>query len=389
MKLNYDRTERKFDEYIKKCREQIRNTFFSDEELENSISLKSQMVSSGEIKPSTTVSDAIKKHRNQMIDIKLNHTMRVVNDVGRMSEKLGTPVDFNKVLKVSALLHDYARFKQAIWNDSFNDKNCKEFNGMYHAEFGYHLLYVNNKFEKFNVPQKYKFAISQVVKYHQVPTVTGALALTFSNVNELDVKKYLTGNEELTNEEKVIVAALVQMVKDVDMLDILYQHLTGEFPVTRSSITYDVNNDTLDEISKHFGISKEEIKTFNGLKSDDLSDKKSIFVPVANVNPIKLQVPQDIQNRFFDNENLDLRELQNRQDWTFITGMWWRLNHFLNNINFVSNLEVVEENKLLEQIYATYPDKYKPLVYDAFAFAKEILLEQAIKKNNGEIYKTK
>lgn len=389
MKLNYERTERKFDDYIKKCREKIRNTFFSDEELQNSIALKSQMVSSGEIKPDTSVSDAIKKHRNQMIDIKINHTMRVVSDVSRMAEKLGTPVDFNKVLKVSALLHDYARIKQAIWNDSFNDKNCKEFNGMYHAEFGYHLLYVNNQFKKFNIPKKYKFAISQVVKCHQDPAVTGDLALTFSNVNQLDVKKYLTGNEELTDEEKVIVAALVQMVKDVDMLDILYQHLTGEFPVTRNSITYDINNDTLDEISKHFDISKEEIKTFNGLKSDDLSDKKSISIPVENVNPIKLTVPQDIQDRFFANENLDLRELQNRQDWTFITGMWWRLNHFLNNINFVSNLEVVEENKLLEQIYATYPDKYKPLVYDAFAYAKEYLLEKAIKKNSGQIYKTK
>lgn len=389
MKLNYERTERKFDEYIKKCREEIRNTFFSDEELKNNISLKSQMVSSGEISPDTLVSDAIKKHRNQMIDIKLNHTMRVVHDVSRMSEKLGTPIDFNKVLKVSALLHDHARFKQAIWSDSFNDKNCKEFNGMYHAEFGYHLLYVNNGFKKFNIPKKYKFAISQVVKYHQVPAVTGDLALTFSNVNELDVKRYLTGNENLTNEEKIIVAALVQMVKDVDMLDILYQHLTGEFPVTRSSITYDINSDTLEDISKHFDISKEEIKEFNGLKSDDLSDKKSISIPVANINPIKLQVPQDIQNRFFDNESLDLRELQNRQDWTFITGMWWRLNHFLNNINFVSNLEVVEENKLLEQIYATYPDKYKPLVYDAFAYAKENLLEKAIKNNSGQIYKTK
>lgn len=389
MKLNYERTERKFDEYIKKCREKIRNTFFSDEELKNNISLKSQMVSSGEISPDTLVSDAIKKHRNQMIDIKLNHTMRVVHDVSRMSEKLGTPIDFNKVLKVAALLHDYARFKQAIWSDSFNDKNCKEFNGMYHAEFGYHLLYVNDSFKKFNVPKKYKFAISQVVKYHQVPAVTGDLALTFSNVNELDVKRYLTGNENLTNEEKIIVAALVQMVKDVDMLDILYQHLTGEFPVTRSSITYDINSDTLEDISKHFDISKEEIKEFNGLKSDDLSDKKSISIPVANVNPIKLQVPQDIQDRFFGNENIDLRELQNRQDWTFITGMWWRLNHFLNNINFVSNLEVVEENKLLEQIYATYPDKYKPLVYDAFAYAKENLLEKAIKKNSGQIYKTK
>ena len=389
MNFTYEENEQKLKEYIEKCRERIKNTFFDDEELKTLEPIKSEMVAKGEIYPNTELTEAIKKHRNQMIDIKLNHTMRVVSDVSKMAEKIGTNIDFNKVLKVSALLHDIARFDQATWTDSFNDRNCKQFDGMYHAEYGYHLLYVNDKFKKFSVPNQYKFAISQVVKYHQVPVLTGDLSLTFSNANELNVKEYLTGNENLNNEEKVIIAALVQMVKDVDMLDILYQHLTCEFPVTRNSIIYDINGDTIEEISKHFDISKEEIKTFNGLNSDDLSDRKSISIPVANVNPIKLKVPKDIQDRFFANEDMDLKELQSRQDWTFITGMWWRLNHFLNNINFVSNLEVVQENNLLEQIYNTYPDKYKPLVYDAFVFAKEELLEKAIKNNAGQIYKTR
>lgn len=389
MNFTYEENEQKLKEYIEKCRERIKNTFFADEELKTLEPIKSEMVAKGEISSNTELTEAIKKHRNQMIDIKLNHTIRVVSDVSKMAEKIGTNIDFNKVLKVSALLHDIARFDQATWTDSFNDRNCKQFNGMYHAEYGYHLLYVNGKFKNFSIPNQYKFAISQVVKYHQVPVLTGDLSLTFSNINELNIDKYLTGNETLNNEEKVIIAALVQMVKDVDMLDILYQHLTGEFPVTRNSITYDINGDTIEEISKHFDISKEEIKTFNGLNHDDLSDRKSISIPVANVNPIKLQVPKDIQDRFFANEDIDLKELQSRQDWTFITGMWWRLNHFLKTINFVSNLEVVEENNLLEQIYNTYPDKYKPLVYDAFAFAKEELLEKAIKNNAGQIYKTR
>src|SRR5574344_2024168 len=113
---------------------------------------------------------------------------------------------------------------------------------------------------------------------------------------------------------------------------------------------------------------------------------KTIKIPSLNVLPSKLTVPIDIQKRFFNNEDMDLKELQNRRDWTFITGMWWRLDHFLNSINFTSNLEIVEENKLLESIFATYPDKYKPLVEPAFIYAKEELLNKRIIENHGQIY---
>ena len=113
----------------------------------------------------------------------------------------------------------------------------------------------------------------------------------------------------------------------------------------------------------------------------------SIRIPMKNVDPIKLTVPKDIQDAYFSKQDIDLKTIMNRRDCTFITGMWWRLNHFLRNINFVSNLMVVEDNKLLDKIYETYPDKYKPLVHDAFEFAKEELLQKAIKENEGEIYK--
>ncbi len=65
-----------------------------------------------------------------------------------------------------------------------------------------------------------------------------------------------------------------------------------------------------------------------------------------------------------------------RRDYTFIMGMWWRLSHFLNSIYFVSNLEVLELNNLLEGIYNNFPDKYKPLVIDAFVYAKQIVKDR-------------
>ena len=387
MELNYNDVENAFKKYIEECKNQIKNLFFSDEEIEKSYYIKSDLLNKGKIGENTLVSDAIKKHRNELIDIKLNHTMRVVKDVTRISEKMELNVDFEKVLKVSALLHDIGRFPQAINSNDFNDKKCNIFNGMSHAEYGYQMLYINKDFDKLLIPEKYRFVISQPVRYHQIPVLTGELALLFEKKEDLDINKYLTGNKELNMNEKIIVAALVQMVKDVDMLDILYQHLTGEFPVIKKSIVYDVCGDSLEEISKHFGISKNEIKEYNGLNNDDISNLTEINIPIQNINPVKLTVPKDIQDRFFNNENIDLKELQARRDWTFITGMWWRLNHFLNNINFVSNLEVVKENELLEKIYETYPDKYKPLVYDAFCFTKEELIDKSISNNKGQIYK--
>lgn len=389
MDLDYNQTLNAFNKYIEECKNNIKELFFSDEELEKSYYVKSNLLQSGKIDKNTSVSDAVKKHRNELIDIKLNHTMRVVKDVTRMSEKMQLNVDFEKVLKVSALLHDIGRFPQAINSNDFIDKKCNLFNDMNHAEYGYQMLYINKDFEKFLVPEKYRFVISNPVRYHQIPVLSGDLALLFEKKEDLDINKYLTGREDLNLNEKIIVASLVQMVKDVDMLDILYQHLTGEFPVIRQFISYDVCGDSLAEISKHFGISPNEIKEYNGLESDDISKLTEISIPVENIEPVKLSVPKDIQDRFFNNENIDLKELQSRRDWTFITGMWWRLNHFLNNINFVSNLEVVKENELLEKIYNTYPDKYKPLVFEAFEFAKEELINKAINNNKGQIYKTK
>lgn len=386
MDFSYEDNLEHFNSYIENCRKRIKETLFSDEELSKDSHLRNELIQLNKINNNASVSDAIKKHRDALIDIKLNHTMRIVDDVDTMAKKLGTTVDFDKVLKVSALLHDIARFEQAIYASSFNDRECAIFEGKYHAEYGYIMLHDKNGFTNFNIPNKYQNAIGQVVKNHQAKDLTGDMAIRFDSVNELDVNKFLTGNEELNEHEKIIVAALVQMVRDVDMLDILYQHLTGEFPVVRNSVSCKTNGKTLSDIASHYMISEDEIKKFNNLESDDISSKTSLNIPVKNIEPKVFEVPLDIQKSFFNNEPLDLAVLNKREDWSFIVGMWWRLNHFLNSISFVSNMELVEEKNLLENIYNCYPDEYKPLVFPAFEYAKEKLLSKTINENKGNIY---
>ena len=62
------------------------------------------------------------------------------------------------------------------------------------------------------------------------------------------------------------------------------------------------------------------------------------------------------------------------------------LRYFLNEISFNSTLISIEETKLLEKIYEKIPEDIKPLVEEAFTYAKEIFLEKRIKDNEGKIY---
>ena len=382
---NFESNKNLFYKYIDSCRKEIFNLLFDNLEIINSTTIRTELVNTGMIDKYTTVSDAIKLHRNNMIDTKLNHTIRIVDDVSNLAEKLEFNDKFVQILKLAALLHDIARFPQAVNSNSFYDRECKMFNGDNHAEYGYKMLYINNMFKDFDIDKKHRFAIASAVRYHQIPVVTGDLALTFKNVNQLNINA-LTGKEDLSKEEKIIIATLVQIIKDVDMLDILYQHLTGEIPIIKESIKISLNDTTIDNISQKWGVSIEEILEYNEISIKDLKKVKSINIPVANMNLTKLAIPLDIKESFYNNDYMDLKKLQSRKDYTFITGMWWRLNHFLNNINFVSNLEILKEKKLLEQIYNLYPEEYKFLVKEAFEFAQEEILNKRIEQNKGKVY---
>ena len=122
------------------------------------------------------------------------------------------------------------------------------------------------------------------------------------------------------------------------------------------------------------------------MENDNIENRKYINIPSDYVDLNKLVVPSDIKDSFFQNKDLDLKKLQNREDYSFIVGMWWRLNHFLNDINFVANLEILKENNTLEKIYNEFPLRYKFLVTEAFDFAKEEILDKKLEENKGKVF---
>lgn len=392
--IDYEQNQADFFNYIENCRKKIINSFFSKEELDRSNHIRINLLNKNAIDPATSIEDSIKIHRNNLIRIKIDHTMRIVEDVTKISQKIGANVDFEKAVKVSALLHDIGRFDQAIYDNDYNDRTSRLFNPdknethtVFHGDYGYERLVNMGGFDEFHVPREYQAAIANVVKHHQDATLKGELNRKFKTVNELNLESILTGNYVMNEQEQIITSALVQMVKDVDMLDILHQFLTGDVAVVNPTVQRKVGNKKIEDFCKEFGVTAKDLMEYNGLENGNLDGLAFIKIPTDKIKDKKvLDVPEDIKERFFRNEDMDLQELISRNDWTFVVGVWWKLNHFLNNINFVSNLEVVEESNLLDDIYKLYPEEYKPLVFPAFEFAHDRLLRESIKLNEGNIY---
>ncbi len=53
------------------------------------------------------------------------------------------------------------------------------------------------------------------------------------------------------------------MVRDVDMLDILYKHLTGEFLVIRKEVNFDTPGENVKDIAEYWDINTEDLLKYN------------------------------------------------------------------------------------------------------------------------------
>lgn len=371
--MEYDRTYDAYIGYINRCRDKIKNTFFTEDD-----------TTDFDIKDSSQeINQIIKKHRLKMIDIKLDHTMRMVEQVIKINEKLGFKVNLDLVVKVAILYHDIGRMRQSTWSNTFNDSSYKKMNRPFnnHGEDGYDI-FLNNDF---NIDSKYIPVIGETILHHQDLHVQPKLNYQYQeDLETIDIDKIITGNYQLNEAEWQITSLIVQLVADIDKTDILYQHLSDDFDMIRDYI-YDKSEDTLDNVAKHWGISKTEILEYNHITENNYQPGR-IKIPIKNVTIDKLEVPNYMKEMFYNNTWPELRTLIKDKNWNFITILWWRISHFLNQITFTSNLINIEESKLLEQIYDKIPTRLKPLVDEAFKYAQEVLITNRIYENKNNIY---
>ena len=414
--MNLDAIRAEFNDYVNFCRDAV-DSLGDNPELQGSIAevtigMKNELLAKGKISFYARDIDVLIARRQELIDIKVKHTERVVNDIMRVATKIELKVDFQKVLEVVACLHDIGRFEYATWNTMYgeqyaNQKNKRKFfRGKYselleplavknHSEAGFELLMHKGKVKSLLDKPKFAKVVGMAILHHQDAVLKGEFnpnlnaldhRLLHGNINDL-LKDAITFNEA----EIQIYAILTQLIKDVDCLDILYQHLTCEFPVIRPSTNFIKNiknkegqliqRRSLKEFAEYWGFTPEEVAKFNNMTMEEAEEKDILALPVYDhenkkwlMDPSKLQMPADLKEKFFNLERIDLQEINKRSDWNPIVGMWWRLLQFLGNISFTSNLEVVKENGLLDKIYEMFPEEVRFQVKEAFDFAKDKLL---------------
>ena len=413
--MDYEANEIVFNNYVDECRKLIeRCSQLSDDDHANVSRQRQELFEDEKRTGNKTISisssdlDIVKAYRKRMIRTKVDHTARIVYSVARMADSMKTPTNFKQTVMVAALLHDIGRFNQATWSNIYNDKeDFKHLGGINHAIYGAQILTGDvgdrARIYDYAISDNLKLPILVPVLYHgtDLSKLPVDLRKTIYNLDVLDVDNKFMDTREITfdaisvfnsmNEsEKIIVSALVQMVRDVDKLDILYQRAIGEYPVVRNPIWYKTEGKKLREISKYWGISEEEILQANDntILDEKGNIKRQILIPINNVEPHKLAVPEEVKMRYFNGESISLNELSDLPNHNFIGAIWWQIFTFLKDINFTSTLEVVYSDNLLDKIYAQYPEKYKPLVKEVFDYAKERLLKERIEvaKNEGSIY---
>lgn len=361
--INFNETKKYFDDYINCTYLEIKEKYF-DIESEDDL--------------------ARYNLRNAMIKQKYDHTMRVVENISKMAKKIGQSINFLELTKVVGLFHDIGRFEQALYNDTYVDsvvyKNHPTIKN--HAEEG--ELFLNQTgFKTFYTPKIYQPAISKSVGLHQMPVLPKEFNYKVDkNFGKINPDTVLTGTYNFNELEQQIISLLLQMVRDIDKIDILYQRANGEIKAIPEILK--VKNIGKDNVKNLWGLSLKDLKELN--TNDELDNSSLIKLYSKSIPVEKLYIPEEIKRMIYAGENISLSELQNRDDYSFITAVWWSLYTFLSDINFVSNLEVIEENNLLKQIYDQYPAEYRPVINEIFIYAKYTLINERIKKNKDNLY---
>ena len=168
-----------------------------------------------------------------MIQNKINHTLRVTDNAILLANKLNLSEDKIEIIKVIGLLHDIGRFEQ--WK---NYKTFYDVDSMDHGEYGYQVLIKDNYINEYTSDNQ--DTILRVVRNH----------------NKMELPNDLSEDELM----------YIKIIKDADMLDILYMRSIEELKVKIEDKP--MSKEVWDKVLEHKLISKNDLNT--------LSDKLGI-----------------------------------------------------------------------------------------------------------------
>lgn len=430
MEYSFEDAKDSFDLYIEHCKEMLIKTFFTRDSVKVGIvsSIKSNDLSPEE------VNDRITKHRLNLINIKVDHTMRMVKQIVEINRVLDVRFDFGLILKNAVLFHDIGRFSQALRGDTFTDSvfygpDSLVANGFVsHADEGA-SVYLN---EKFAVDDAYKWTVSQSIKYHDVPndsTNPNTKFLDADKVASFSFDNVLNGPinpktvKQMNSSEILAYSLITQLVADIDKADILYQCANATFERGMNGMLVrdyveDRSRDSLENVAKYWEISKDDIiqinTSFNEKQYEidrfDLKKNVSIRIPIEKIDISKLKISDDFMYMLKNNswsgssERGGLAELQKRTDWNFLTIFLWRLGKFICDINVTSVLKTMDEIQLLDELKTKFISMGnemigvdgKPmgealfsLVEEGYNFVYDLLKERVYANRNNVIIEDK
>ena len=170
----------------------------------------------------------------EMIQLKINHTLRVVDLCERIAKSLNLTDEEIYVSKIIGLLHDIGRFEQWKQYNTFRDQSSVD-----HADFGVEVLKKDNLIRKFIKDDSYDDIILKSIKYHN----------KFEIPNDLDAKTDL----------------FLKIIRDADKIDILKLYAVEEFKRELDDVEF--SKEVYESLLNHKCISKYNLKS----KSDRMA----------------------------------------------------------------------------------------------------------------------
>ena len=164
----------------------------------------------------------------EMITLKINHTLRVVDICERIAKSLNLTEEEITIAKIIGLLHDIARFEQWKNYNTFSDLKSID-----HGDYGVEILKNDNFIRKFIEDDSYDDTILNSVKYH----------------NKYEIPKDF--------DEKTTLFA--KIIRDADKIDILYLFVKGELEVKLDSDT--INQSIYETLLNKKTINRKDLKT--------------------------------------------------------------------------------------------------------------------------------
>ena len=216
----------------------------------------------------------------EMITLKINHTLRVMNYCERIAKSLNLSEEEIEIAKIIGLLHDIGRFEQWKVYNTFRDLDSID-----HGDYGVEILTRDNSLRKYIKDDKYDEIILNSIKYH----------------NKYNVP------EELDEKNKLFA----KLIRDADKIDILYLRVIGELKIQldNNSLNETIYNTVLNKKP----INRKDIKTetdrlavslgfifdinykesFNILKENDYVNKIiNVFKESTNSEKLKEQLEE-------------------------------------------------------------------------------------------------